>query len=335
MRVGPIERHWYRRSWLSILLLPLSLLFCALSTLRRAFYRFGLFRVQHIDAPVIVVGNITVGGTGKTPLVSWLARRLTRAGFRPGIISRGYGGEATNWPLDVGAETDPQESGDEAVVLARTAGCPVIVDPQRVRGARALVTRAGCNVILSDDGLQHYALARDIEIAVVDGERRHGNGFCLPAGPLREPTGRLRQVDLVVANGRPAAGEYRMVLRPAVFRPLRHDGPDLPLAHFQGQSVHAVAGIGNPGRFFADLRHLGIEPCEHAFPDHHRFLTEELHFPDKRPVLMTEKDAVKCARLAGVSGWYLAVTVDVDEDVFSFVEQKLHKRVVKTGVARG
>jgi len=335
MSTGFIERHWYQRSWLSWILLPVALLFCLLVAVRRALYRLGVFSSHHVGAPVIVVGNISVGGTGKTPLVILLAGRLSAAGYNPGIVLRGYGGHAPRYPLEVDADSDPQEAGDEAVLLARRVRCPVIVDPGRVRGARALVAGHGCDVVISDDGLQHYALARDMEIAVVDGERRHGNGFCLPAGPLREPPARLREVDLVVVNGDPRAGEYRMRIRPLVFRALKKDGPDRPLDHFAGQTVHAIAGIGNPNRFFSLLRDLGMVVQAHAYPDHHRFRMDEISFADGQPIIMTEKDAVKCARLAEARGWYLAAEAKVEEAVFTFVEARLRERLAKPGIVHG
>jgi len=332
--MGWIEKHWYARSWLSVLLLPASFVYCLLIILRRLFYRVRILPMQRIGVPVIVVGNITVGGTGKTPLVSWLARRLATVGHRPGIVSRGYGGSAADGPRQVSADGDPAELGDEAVLLARSVACPVVVDRDRVRGARALVAQHGCNVVLSDDGLQHYRLDRDIEIAVVDGDRRQGNGYCLPAGPLREPRSRLRRVDLIVVNGVARAGERTMTLRPKAFFDLRRD-VTLPLEQMRGKRVHAVAAIGNPGRFFRTLRELGLEPIEHAHRDHHRFVSAELQFDDSFPLIMTEKDAVKCARLDGVVGWFLAIDVEVDESVFSDVQRRLQQWQDTMGDAGG
>jgi len=332
--MGWIEKHWYARSWLSVLLLPVSFVYCLLIVLRRLFYRVGILPTQRIGVPVVVVGNITVGGTGKTPLVSWLARRLAKAGHRPGIVSRGYGGSAADGPRQVSADGDPAELGDEAVLLARSAACPIVVDRDRVRGARALVAQHGCNVVLSDDGLQHYRLGRDIEIAVVDGDRRQGNGYCLPAGPLREPRSRLRRVDLIVVNGAARSGERTMTLRPTAFLDLRGD-VTLPLEQMRGKRVHAVAAIGNPGRFFRTLRGLGLEPIEHPHKDHHRFVSAELQFDDSFPLIMTEKDAVKCARLDGVAGWFLAVDVEVDESVYSDVQRRLQQWQDPMGDAGG
>ena len=208
-----LDHYWYTRSPWLLLLTPLSLLFRVVVGARRLAYRVGIKRSTRVSLPVIVVGNITVGGTGKTPLVVWLAGYLREKGHAPGIVSRGYGGTASHWPQQVRADSDPAVVGDEAVLLAATTGCPMAVAPDRVAAAQALVDQGGCDVIISDDGLQHYALQRDIEIAVIDGVRRFGSGFLLPAGPLREPLKRLQQVDLVVVNGLGDGDEHRMTLQ--------------------------------------------------------------------------------------------------------------------------
>ena len=305
--MAALERHWSRLTVVSLALLPMSLLFCLLVQLRRFLYRQKLLPVERIPAPVIVVGNITVGGTGKTPLVIWLAQVLSQAGYRPGIVTRGYRGESPVWPLAVTATTPARLAGDEAVLLARRGACPVIAGPDRVAGARRLAEQ-GCTLILSDDGLQHYRLARDLEIAVIDGERRFGNGLCLPAGPLREPVSRLDQVTLRVTNGVPAVGEIGMHLEATGFSNLAEVGRSpVPASHFTSD-VHAVAGIGNPERFFATLRELGLKIVPHAFPDHHAFRPQDLEFGDARPVIMTEKDAVKCEAFARPHYWVLAIS---------------------------
>jgi tetraacyldisaccharide 4'-kinase len=302
--MAAIERHWYRRTAVSLLLLPLGVLYCLLALLRRALYSAGALASVHVGRPVIVVGNITVGGSGKTPLVVWVARFLAGHGYRPGIVTRGYRGESSDWPQIVRADSDPALVGDEPVLLARRAACPVVADPQRVHAARLLIERFGCNVIVSDDGLQHYRLARDFEIAVLDGVRRLGNGWCLPAGPLREPPHRLASVDACVTHGVPQGGELGMQLVESGFLSTRGEAASTA---FGGQRVHAVAGIGNPARFFEHLRRLGVDVIEHPFPDHHRFAVAELDFGDGLPVIMTEKDAVKCERLDAGPFWYLAV----------------------------
>ncbi len=308
-----IEHVWYGRRPLAVLaLLPFSGLFCAGVALRRTLYRWGLLRRYRLGVPVVVVGNLAVGGTGKTPLVGELARLCSKAGWRPGLVSRGYGGRARRWPQQVRPDSDPATVGDEAVLLARLTGCPMAVGPDRVAAARSLLEHTDVNLILSDDGLQHLALERDIEIVVIDGVRRHGNGLCLPAGPLREPLSRLRNVDLVVCHGPPGPGEYTLKSRVRTALPLV-GGESLALEAFRGRRVHAVAGIGHPDRFFGMLERLGIEVVPHPFPDHHPYAPEELTFgQDGLPVLMTSKDAVKCRRFADARMWEVPLEVELD-----------------------
>ena len=323
--VSGIERHWYRDSFVSRLLVPLSWLYRFLVLLRRALYRAGILRVTRLSVPVMVVGNLTVGGSGKTPLVIWLARFLKEQGWRPGIVTRGYGGQATQWPQTVTPESDPESVGDEPVLLARAAGCPVIADPERARAAERLV-RLGCNIVVSDDGLQHYRLARDFEIAVIDGVRRFGNGRCLPAGPLREPVNRLDDVQARVTLGEAQAGEWVMTLATKSFHRLEAPETTAEADHFRGQPVHAVAGIGHPARFFEQLRRLGLDVVPHPFPDHYRFHERDLAFGDAHETVMTQKDAVKCERLAGVTGWYLAVEARPDPAFAELVQRWLKER---------
>lgn len=280
-----------------------------------------------MSVPVVVVGNITVGGSGKTPLVLWLAENLRRLGFRPGIISRGYGGVSRS-QMEVIPGSDPLVVGDEPVLLARRSGCPVWVGRNRAETARALLhAYPACNVILSDDGLQHYRLFRDVDIAVVDGERKFGNGFMLPAGPLREPVTRLASVDAVVMNSGGAEASnstkagFVMRLAGAEFYNLADPMQCAKPQDFVGQAVHAVAGIGNPARFFEHLRSLGLAVSEHPFPDHHAFQPQELDFPGQ--VLMTEKDGVKCAKFAKDNYWVLAVEAEVEEDLARLVAEKV------------
>jgi tetraacyldisaccharide 4'-kinase len=309
--MSALERHWYRLTPVSLLLLPLSLIFCALVQLRRVLYRLGAMRSTCLQVPVIVVGNITVGGTGKTPLVIWLANFLRQAGYRPGIVTRGYRGNSQTWPVAVTEQTSHEQVGDEAVLLARHSGCPVLAGPDRVASAQQHVQQ-GCNVIISDDGLQHYRLRRDIEIAVIDGMRRYGNRLCLPAGPLREPVSRLRSVSVRIANGTPEAGELGMLLEPTGFYSLADTERRVSADQFRAGPVHAVAGIGNPERFFSTLRGLGLNVLPHPFPDHHAFLPGELEFSDNRPVIMTEKDAVKCRAFANGRCWVLGAEARPD-----------------------
>ncbi len=321
-----LQRVWYageRRGALA--LVPLSYLYRGVMAIRRRWFRFAPQR--SIGVPVIVVGNVTVGGTGKTPMVLWLVDRLKGAGWQPGIASRGYGGSAGRGPLAARADSDPAVVGDEPTLLARRARVPVMVGADRVLAASALVD-IGVDVVVCDDGLQHLRLARDVEIAVVDGQRGLGNGRCLPAGPLREPATRLDTVDAVVVNGGVARrpGNLRMRLAPSGV--LRVDGSDeRRLEEFAGQTVNAVAGIGNPQRFFAQLREAGIDVIEHPLPDHAVIEPSDIDFGDGRAVLMTEKDAVKCAAFAGETAWYVRVNARFDDDDTARLEALLDERV--------
>ncbi len=324
------EKLWQRTGAAHALLIPLSALYGLFSGLRRALYRAGVLKSHGLPVPVVIAGNITVGGSGKTPLVLWLAEFLKDHGWRPGIVSRGYRGTETG-PLAVTSDSNPARTGDEPVLLARRAACPVWVGRDRVATARALLeSEPDCNVILCDDGLQHYRLRRNMEIAVVDAERRFGNGRLLPAGPLREPLSRLRTVDAVVWNGGgQAAGEtgrdFPMRLVGDGFRNLLNPGAWAGPGAFHGRRIHAVAGIGNPGRFFAHLRELGLEGVAHAYPDHHSYRPEDVDFPDAEAVLMTEKDAVKCAAFANEKMWALEVDAEVDPGLGDAVLRKLRR----------
>ncbi|HLB30564.1 MAG TPA: tetraacyldisaccharide 4'-kinase [Gammaproteobacteria bacterium] len=303
-----LERIWYENPPLARFLAPLGWLYGCGMVLRRLFYRAGVLPARRVRVPVIVVGNITVGGTGKTPLVIWLCELLQARGHRPGVISRGYGGLETRKPQQVRPDSDPSIVGDEPLLISRRTGVPVAIAVDRYTAARQLLEHTDCDILICDDGLQHLGLDRDLEIAVVDGERLFGNRRCLPAGPLREFVGRLDSVDMVVVNGGNAGRFHLMELEPCDLRAVGDPRRCLPANSLAGQSAHAVAGIGNPGRFFRQLRLLGINPVRHEFPDHHPFQPEELDFNDDLPVVMTEKDAVKCQRFACANWWYLPVT---------------------------
>jgi tetraacyldisaccharide 4'-kinase len=322
-----LDYYWYARSPWLILLTPLSLIYRVAMWLRRHAYCSGILPSHRLGRPVIIVGNLTAGGTGKTPLVAWLAGYLKQKGLRPGIVARGYGGRARSWPQQVRADSDPGIVGDEAVMLARLTACPMAVAPDRVAAARELLDHNDCDVIISDDGLQHYALQRDLEIAVVDGVRRFGIGFLLPAGPLREPPGRLREVDLVVVNGIAGHGEYPMRMLTGQAQELKEPDQRRALAEFRGQSVHAVAGIGNPARFFQALQQYGMRIEAHAFPDHHRFKPDDIRFGDDRPVLMTEKDAVKCRQFASGIEWVVPVRAEMSKVFCKRLDELLDSRL--------
>lgn len=321
-----LEQVWYDRAPGGWLLRPVGALYGAVAAVRRRLYDSGVLPHHHAGVPVIVIGNINVGGTGKTPLTLWLARRLGERGRHPGIVSRGYGGDPGPVPLRVEADSDPARVGDEALLFARHAGCPVFVHPDRVAAARAAAA-AGADVVLSDDGLQHYRLARDVEIAVLDFDRGLGNGRCLPAGPLREPPSRLDTVDQVFSQGLSGVDHaIGFTLRPEGVLNLA-DGHRRELADFAGQAVYAIAGIGNPPRFFRMLRDAGIKVIEHPLADHGEPAPEELDPPDALPVLMTEKDAVKCAGRAGRRHWYVPVSVAIDEAPAAAFLERLDERL--------
>ena len=315
---------WYGKNPLRYLLLPFSFLFWVLSGFRRILYVFHLKKTQRFSAPVIVVGNITVGGTGKTPLVVWLSQHLLSLGYRPGIVARGYGGKATHWPQQVRPDSDPVMVGDEAVLLARLSGCPVCVAPDRPAAVRELLAHTDCDIVLSDDGLQHYAMGRDLEIVVIDGERGFGNGFLLPAGPLRELPSRLRRANLLISNGLWREGVPSMTIKEPLVLPLLNlsEHPQ-PLSRAAGERVHGVAGTGNPQRFFTLLEHYGLNVIPHAFRDHRVYRQKDLAFDDALPVLMTEKDAVKYARFATDRHWLVRIEMAPDPEFVKELDRLL------------
>jgi tetraacyldisaccharide 4'-kinase len=295
-----LENFWYGGVappwWMRLL----SVAYGAVSGIRRFAYSHRLARSTRLACPVIVVGNLTVGGTGKTPLVCWLAGQLIELGFRPGVVSRGYGGSSRTARL-VHSSDDSDKVGDEAILLARRSRVPVAIGRNRPAAAQLLIN-AGCDVIVSDDGLQHHALQRDCEIIVIDGDRRFG--------PLREMPARLARADAVVINGGDveSGGAMRMRLLATGAVAMKY-GTSKPLREFSGQPVHAIAAIGNPQRFFAMLRAIGINVIEHPLPDHAKLGIDDISFPDDLAVLMTEKDAVKCREIAGPHHWYVPVNV--------------------------
>ena len=304
-----LNRVWYgQRSTARTLLLPLSWLFGAVTALRRLLYRLGVAKSLRVGAPVVVVGNVTVGGSGKTPVTIWLVEQLASRGFRPGVVSRGFGASVGPAPLRVDANTDPSRAGDEPVLIAQRTGCPVAVHPDRVAAARLLVA-GGADVVIADDGLQHYRLFRDAEVAVVDSARGHGNGCLLPAGPLREPVDRLVTVDQILVNGSGVPPPLPASVRTGLFDLevsglFKLDGTKASLEALGASGVHAVAGIGHPERFFRTLKKLGLNVIPHARDDHARLASSDLNFGDGLPVVITEKDAVKCRRESVADGVY-------------------------------
>ena len=301
-----IEARWYGGAPVPAWLSALSRLFAIVARHRRARQRSDATR---LPVPVVVVGNLTVGGSGKTPVVIALVESLRASGFTPGVISRGYGSSARG-VRDVDADDDPSATGDEPLLIARRTGVPVVVGRDRVGAARRLIGRHGVDVVVSDDGLQHYRLARDLEIVVVDGRRRFGNGRLLPAGPLREPLERLDEAGIVLVNGPRGSEETGFDLALGSAWSLAGH-PGRMLSSLAGTPVHAVAGIGDPVRFFDALRAKGFQVIEHAFPDHHAFVPDDLAFTDGHPVLMTEKDAVKCRRFARPDWYAVPVTAEL------------------------
>jgi tetraacyldisaccharide 4'-kinase len=324
-------RAWRQRGLVASLLLPLALLFGLLSRVRRWFYRQTVFEVCRLPVPVVVVGNISVGGVGKTPVVIHLAHSLMHQGHRPGVISRGYRGSGA--VREVQADADPGQVGDEPLLIQRQCGCPVFVGADRIAAGRALLAaHPETTVILSDDGLQHYRLGRDLELAVVNADGL-GNRWLLPAGPLREPVARLAQVDGVIGNGIavPPAPTFDVpffclsgALGPAYS--LQDPGRTSALTEFAGRRIHAVAGIGSPQRFFAQLTTLGLVFEAHEFPDHHTYVAAELAY-DGDVLLTTEKDAVKFARLnLAIPVWVVPLKVSIEPDLAQFVVEKLNGR---------
>ena len=324
-----IHRVWYEGGALGWVLAPLAGIYWVIATVRRTFYRRGIFPSFKADVPVVVVGNITAGGTGKTPTVVWLVQQLRSRGFNPGIVSRGYGGSKSGTSMRVDKDSDASVVGDEPVLLARRAQCPVAVDSNRVRAASMLV-EDGVDVIVTDDGLQHLRLQRDFEICVIDGARGLGNGRLLPWGPLRESSKRLDSIDAVLVNGSGFEASGSVSFELAATDAVRLNGSlERPLENFANTTVHAVAGIGNPKRFFDQLRSLGLQVIEHALPDHAAISRSDLEFGDDFDVFMTEKDAVKLGTSLPDKVWYVPVDFHMEaaqaSPLVDRIESRLHE----------
>ena len=326
-----LQNHWYRITPLHVLLFPASMVFRALAALRRAMYRNQILSSDQLLIPVIVVGNISVGGTGKTPVTLALAQQLAGRGWHPLIVSRGYGGKSQR-PQQVSMDSTAEHVGDEPLLMARRSICPVWVGRDRAAAAHAaLQAHPECDVVLCDDGLQHYRLQRDFEIAVIDGARGFGNGFLLPAGPLREPVARLQTVDAVVVNGGKAPpGQHAMQLTGETFTNLIDPSQTATADHFRTTRNHAIAGIGHPQRFFQHLEKMGIPLTAHAFPDHHRYTSGDLAFAECDTVLLTEKDAVKCTPFADARYWVLRVEAQIDPALIEHILRKITPHGLQT-----
>jgi tetraacyldisaccharide 4'-kinase len=322
---GYLIDAWYNKSFWLYILAPFTFLFSSLVKARRNSYVKNPKKVWSSPKPIIVVGNISMGGTGKTPLVKFIASELVKRGFKPGLVSRGYGGKYSG-TLEVTPDATYKQTGDEAQILAKL-NVPFFIDKNRSRAAKKLQEKHDVDVIISDDGLQHYAMGRDIEIAVIDGARRLGNGLAFPAGPLREPKSRLSEVDFIVNNGGPTEGdEILMTLSPAKFIHL-NSGKEYSVDKWpMHNQVHAIAGVGNPNRFFDLLLRLGFEFDKNPFPDHHKYNKRDLYYLDHLPILMTEKDAAKCKHFKNSKIWYLSIESKIESQFIDRLEEKLNDR---------
>jgi tetraacyldisaccharide 4'-kinase len=310
------------KGFINYLILPVSAIFYALFKIRCFFYKVGLFKTHKFNTPIVIVGNITVGGTGKTPIVMALIKYFKQQNKRVGVVSRGYGGKHTNGSLLVDKNTDVNLSGDESLLIATVSNVPVMVNKNRVQAVKDLINQHQVDLIISDDGLQHYAMGRAVEIAVIDGKRRFGNGFYLPAGPLREPLSRLKSVDFILNNGASVNMEFGAELIPKVFINVKTKETK-SLDFFKDKYCHSVAGIGHPQRFFDTLQKLGIKLKKHKFADHHPYKIDDLAFNDNYPIIMTAKDCVKCSQFATDKMWYLQVECELNKTFL----QKLNKRI--------
>ena len=320
-----IEKVWYSKNIYSLLLSPLSLIYISIIYLRYTLYQLGLISITKINVPTIVIGNIVAGGTGKTPLVIWLAKHFKDKGFLPGIVSRGYGGiYLSNMEL-VKPTSNPLLVGDEPVIIARNTNCPVVVAKKRAKGAKELVEKYNCNIILCDDGMQHYSLARDIEIAVIDGQRRFGNNYCFPAGPLREPKSRIFKADLIVSKYNARTCEHKMDYTYHQLVSLNELSKTIPISDLHGMTVHAIAGINNPDHFFSYLRSHKLELIIHKFPDHYSYTEDDVKFDDNFPVVMTEKDAVKCLNYSSDKHWYIPISAELSKSFVCDLDKLMGK----------
>jgi len=315
---------WKKHSFLKLFFLPLSCIYLLVIKYRDKLYKKKLLTSFQSPVPVIVVGNITVGGNGKTPFVIALVKYLTKHGYRPGIVSRGYGGKAKHYPQKVTGRSQVHETGDEPLLLMKQLGCPVYIDPVRPRAIQHLLNNEYVNIIVSDDGLQHYAMQRDIEIVMVDGERLFGNHCVLPAGPLREPIVRLKHADYVVSTGNidnDWLTPWKMTLKPLYWVNCKNVSLTLPVDAFVNQTVDAIASIGHPNRFFDQLKKLGMQINCKAFADHYPFNDNDLHEFKGKKLVMTAKDAVKLMSCVEEDWWYLAIEPIINEELLASINR--------------
>ena len=323
-------RIWKDRNPLAYGLWPISMFYSTAVELRRLGYSSGLFAVEHFNFPTIVIGNLTVGGTGKTPLTIWAVNFLKECGYSPGVISRGYGRQDPWRSRMVTQDSTPEEVADEPLLIMRQTNAPVAVANKRSDAIRMLMRESDCDIIVSDDGLQHLSISTDLKVVLIDGQERFGNNFCLPAGPLRESSRHISAFDLVIVNGQGQANEYSMICSFTEAVNLLDKSQTRSMDSFVGENVTAVAGIRNPERFFDMLKQQGIESVNHPFADHHDFIPSEFEqIPTDRPVLMTEKDAVKCEQFAGPDWWYIGLEAKPEasfQEVFVRSVEKIMSR---------
>ncbi len=307
------QKLWYQKNYLFYFLIPLSWIYILLITLRKVVYKIGIKKIVKFPVPIIVVGNVTVGGTGKTPSLITIANEFLNHNFKVGIVSRGYKSHTRNYPKQVSVYDSPYVVGDEPLLIARRCACPVVIDPNRVRAVQYLLEHFSCDVILSDDGLQHLAMGRNVEIVVIDGKRRFGNQHCLPAGPLREPLSRLKTVNYLITQGNAQLNEFDMFLQPTYFINIKNPQLKYSVLDFPYRKVHAVTAIGNPHRFFHDLKQMNLDVLSYSYPDHYFFSEKDFFkFSEHDIIVMTEKDAVKCEVFAKDNFWYMEVEAIVD-----------------------
>lgn len=321
--ISRLQKRWENKPSCFSPLTGCSFIYEKFVLLRRSLYQKNFFKIKNFPVPIIIIGNLTTGGTGKTPMTAWLVNWLKSLGYNPGLVSRGYGGKSKKWPQPVFADSDPNLVGDEPVMLVKQTGSPMWVGPNRVKAVKSLLVNHACDIIVSDDGLQHYALGRQLEIVMVDGELGFGNEYCLPAGPLREPLSKLKEVDFLISTNRLLEEAWEISYKTGNIYNLNNPNLILLPSALQNKKVHAVAGIGNPKRFFNQLAELNIIFEPHIFPDHHRYCLQDLSFAKEAVVIMTEKDAVKCCQFNQPNYWCLQLIPKLDATLVEELENRI------------